>query len=137
MAVDRRSSARHARLKEAAVALLVGAVVAAGAAVAVRYIQHRNEDKKVSSTLHKVKADAVAIRGAQWDRVRSASLLGGPGGIVDTFKDVGRPNRITYEGDRITVEVRTGVDGSRGCITARLGRDSATFATTRCTPARD
>jgi hypothetical protein len=124
-------------LRELAIALLVAAVLLAGALTYARHTSKRNTDEAVASTLRKVKADAAALRGERWDRVRAASLLSGPGGLVDAFTDVGRPNHVTYAGDAMTVELRTGADADRACITVNLRRDAATFAATRCSPSRD
>ncbi len=103
----------------------------------VRYVKHRNDDDAVATTLQKVRADAAPIRGERWDRVRASSLRGGPGGVVDLFKDVGRPNHVTYADDVLRVELSTGADAARSCVTVTLRRDSTIYTTGRCTPGRD
>jgi hypothetical protein len=124
-------------LRELAIALAAAAILLVGALIYARHTEPRNTDAAVASTLRKVKADAAPLRGARWDRVRAASLLGGAGGLVDAFKDIGRPNHVTYEGDAMTVELRTGANADRGCITVTLRRDAATLAVTRCSLSRD
>lgn len=131
------TDARRGRSRELAVAAAVAAVLAVGAFLAVRYVNRRHRDDAVASTLRKVKADAARLRAGQFDRVRTASLEGGPGGIVDVFHDVGRPNHVAYPSDAVTVEFPTGAEASRGCVIVTLRRDSASYATGRCSPGRD
>jgi hypothetical protein len=137
MATVIRPNRRRARLRELAIALAVGAVLLAGVLLYNRHSRQRDNNEAVASTLRKVKAAAGPIRGERFDRVRAASLLGAAGGLIDEFKDVGRPNHVTYEREAMIVELQTGADPGRGCITATMQRQSATFATTRCSASRD
>jgi|GraSoiStandDraft_43_1057313.scaffolds.fasta_scaffold200900_1 hypothetical protein len=137
MAVGSATSTRRARLRELAIALAIATMLLVGALVFVSITNGDGSSAAVGSTLRRVKADAAPIRAARWDQMRAASLLGTDGGIGDAFKDVGRPNHVTYGGDVITVEFRTGADTNEPCVTAKLRRESATFAETRCSPSGD
>jgi hypothetical protein len=132
-----RGTTRRTRITEAAIALGAAILLLVAALAYTRHAEQRDNDKAFATTLRKVKAASTPLRGDGWDRVRTASLRGGPGGVIDAFKDAGRPNHVTYERAAMIVELPTGAEEARSCVVASLRRDSASFATAPCTPSKD